>query len=46
VRNELMRRSERFQQVEVYVAPSRGNAATQPGFLRCREQEEQPDEAG
>jgi len=44
VRNELMRRSERFRQVEVYVAPSRGKAGKRRGFLRRTGQEEQPDE--
>ena len=46
VRSELMRRSERFQNVEVYVAPARRKTGKQRGFLRRRKQQGQPGEAG
>ncbi len=46
VRNELMRRSERFQHVEVYVAPVSGKTGKRRGFLRREKQEEQPAETG
>lgn len=46
VRNELMRHSEKFQNVEVYVAPARRKAGKRRGFLFRRKQEEQPGEAG
>ena len=40
VRNELMRRSERLGQVEIYVAPSRVKADKRRGFLHRGKQEE------
>ncbi len=46
VRNELMRRSERFRHVEVFVAPSRGKAGKRRGFPRRGEQEKQPEAVG
>ncbi|MFC1596776.1 cation diffusion facilitator family transporter [Planctomycetota bacterium] len=46
VRNELMRRSEKFQSVEVYVAPASRKTGKQRGFLRRRKPQEQPGEAG
>ncbi len=46
LRNELMRRSERFRQVEVYVAPAHQKAGKRRGFLRRKKQEEPPGETG
>jgi len=46
VRNELMRRSEKFRNVEVYVAPARRKAGRLRGLLRRGKQQEQPGEAG
>ncbi len=46
VRHELMRRSERFQQVDVYVAPARRKVGKQRRFLSPRKRQEQPGEPG
>jgi cation diffusion facilitator family transporter len=46
VRNELMRRSERFQHVEVYVAPAHRRAGKRRGSLFRRKQKGQPGETG
>ncbi len=44
VRNELMRRSERFQHVEVYVAPAPHQIGKRRGFLLRGKREEQHSE--
>jgi cation diffusion facilitator family transporter len=46
VRHELMRRSDRFRQVEVYVAPACRTAGKRRGFLSRRKRQQQPGEAG
>jgi cation diffusion facilitator family transporter len=46
VRNELIRRSEKLQNVEVYVAPGRRKAGKLRGLLPRRKQQRQPGEAG